>query len=121
MLNVVVRLVVSGQEVSLNSFADALVADIRCAVREEIGRVSHQKVGVDLGTTMLDVHKTLPLTVSKRDAARLLGVSQRTVHNYISLKFIRSVRLGRRVLIPMRSLNELVSKGISSRRSHQIE
>ena len=35
MLNVEVRLVVSGREVSLNSFTDALVTEIRLAVREE--------------------------------------------------------------------------------------
>jgi excisionase family DNA binding protein len=51
--------------------------------------------------------------VSKREAARLLGVCERTVDNYIALKSIRSIRVGKRVLIPMGSLHEVVSKGIS--------
>jgi hypothetical protein len=50
--------------------------------------------------------------VSKREAARLLGVCERTVKNYIGSKAIRCVR-GKRVLIPMRSLHAVVSKGIS--------
>jgi excisionase family DNA binding protein len=51
--------------------------------------------------------------LSKREAARLLGVCERTVDNYIALKAIRCVRMGKRVLIPMKCVNEVVSKGIS--------
>jgi hypothetical protein len=55
-------------------------------------------------------HQTPPLAVAKREAARLLGVCERTVENYVALKAIRSVR-GKRVLIPMRSLHEVATKG----------
>jgi len=36
----------------------------------------------------------------------------RTVHNYIGLKAIRTVRVGRRVLVPMKSVNEVATRGI---------
>jgi excisionase family DNA binding protein len=111
-INVEIRFLVSGREVSLDSFAAALVADIRQAMREEISQLSNPPVGKDLGPTLNHDHKTPPLAVSKREAARMLGVSERTVDNYIALKAIRCVRVGKRVLIPMRSLHEVVSKGI---------
>lgn len=113
MLNVEIRFLVSGREVSLDSFANALVAEIRSAVREEIIRPSNQAKGENLGLIQQLAYKTPPLAVSKREAARLLGVCERTVDNYIALKAIRCVRVGKRVLIPMRSLQEVVSKGIS--------
>ncbi len=113
MLNVDIKFLVSGQEVSLDSFAAALVAEIRSAVREEISRASNQPVGKDIGPAQQHDHKTPPLAVSKREAARLLGVCQRTVDNYIALKAIRCVRVGKRVVIPMKRLHEIASKGIS--------
>jgi len=116
MLNVEVRLVVSGREFSLDSFAAALVADIRRAVREEIDHLSSQAAGTNLELPKQQDLETPPLAVSKREAARLLGICTRTLENYISLKLIRAVRVGRRVLIPMRSVHEVVSKGISSGR-----
>jgi len=112
MLNVEVRLVVSGREFSLDSFASALVADIRLAVREEISPLLIQPAVKKQDMSQQDEHKTPPLAVSKREAARLLGVCTRTLENYISLKFIRSVRIGRRVLVPMRSVREVAARGI---------
>jgi len=41
-----------------------------------------------------------PILVSKRDAAALLGVCQRTIDNYIASKELPCRRLGRRTLIP---------------------
>ena len=116
MLNVEIRFLISGREVSLDSVAAALVAGIRTAVREEISRASNQPVDKNLESPPQPYPKTPPLAVSKREAARLLGVCERTVENYIRLKAIRCVRVGKRVLIPMRSLHGVVSKGISSGR-----
>jgi excisionase family DNA binding protein len=113
MLTMEIRLLVSGQEISLDSFATAPVADIRSAVREEISRKSRERSSKNLGTTQQPDPKTPPLAVSRREAARLLGVSQRTLNNHVASKAIRCVRVGKRVLIPMRSLHEVVAKGIS--------
>jgi excisionase family DNA binding protein len=116
MLNVEIRFLISGREVSLDSFTAVLVDEIRAAMREEISRASNQAVDKNLESPPQPDLKTSPLAVSKREAARLLGVCERTVENYIRLKAIRCVRVGKRVLIPMRSLHGVVSKGISSGR-----
>jgi excisionase family DNA binding protein len=113
MLNVEIRLVISGREVPLDSFTEAFMADVRRAVREEIDRAQHLTPVKNLAVTEQHEHKAQPLVVPKREAARLLGVSLRTVDNYIGLKVIRSVRLGRRVLVPMSSVRNVASKGVS--------
>jgi excisionase family DNA binding protein len=48
------------------------------------------------------------LALSKVDAARVLGVSVRTVDRLIALKQLPVRRLGRRVLIPRNSLQSLL-------------
>jgi excisionase family DNA binding protein len=45
-----------------------------------------------------------PILLSKRDAAALLGVCQRTVDNFIASKELPCRRLGRRTLIPYSAL-----------------
>ena len=48
------------------------------------------------------------LALSKPEAARMLGVSVRTVDRLIALKQLPVRRLGRRVLIPRNSLQGLL-------------
>jgi excisionase family DNA binding protein len=48
------------------------------------------------------------LAISKIEAARLLGVSLRTVDRLIAVKHLPVRRLGRRVLIPRNSLQSLL-------------
>ncbi len=48
------------------------------------------------------------LALSKLEAARMLGVSLRTVDRLIALKHLQVRRLGRRVLIPRNSLQSLL-------------
>lgn len=48
------------------------------------------------------------LALSKLEAARMLGVSLRTVDRLIALKHLQVRRLGRRVLIPRHSLQSLL-------------
>jgi excisionase family DNA binding protein len=65
------------------------------------------------GTTMaaeMSVLERVPeaLALSKLEAARMLGVSIRTVDRLIALKQLPVRRLGRRVLIPRNSLQSLL-------------
>lgn len=45
-----------------------------------------------------------PLLIAKREAAKVLGISVRTLETLISLRQIKSVRVGRRRLIPTAEL-----------------
>jgi excisionase family DNA binding protein len=48
------------------------------------------------------------LTVSLSEAARLLGISRSTAKTLVRQEQIKSVRVGRRVLIPLTTLNEFI-------------
>ncbi len=52
-----------------------------------------------------------PGAVGLPEAARLLGVSQHTARKYVRQQAIPSVRIGRRVLIPMQTINDLALTG----------
>ena len=45
------------------------------------------------------------LLLSKKEAANAIGVSVRTLENLLSLKELRSVRVGRRRLVPSREIS----------------
>jgi excisionase family DNA binding protein len=51
-----------------------------------------------------------PLLATKKQAAEVLNVSQRTVHNLIARGGLRTRRIGRRVLIPIVELRRVVSE-----------
>jgi excisionase family DNA binding protein len=93
--------------------------EVHASVREEIGRTfpKHEEQG---SVSFCRVDPAIPRqAVSIREAARLLSISPRTVNKYVALKVIRTVRVGRRVLVPMESVNEVASRGIRWRRSQK--
>jgi hypothetical protein len=51
-----------------------------------------------------------PLAVGKREAARMLGISVRTLENYATAKRIETRRFGSRRLVLLRSLERFVSR-----------
>ena len=61
------------------------------------------------------------ILVSKRDAARLLSVSLRTVENLISRRELVVRRIGRRVLIPRRSLDQFARRDHPVRNQFEVE
>jgi excisionase family DNA binding protein len=52
-----------------------------------------------------------PVVLSKAKAAQALGVSVRTIDNFISQNRIRVLRTGRRVLVPMDSIQAALRNG----------
>jgi excisionase family DNA binding protein len=61
--------------------------------------------------------------VSKKEAARLLGLSVRTIDHYVALKMIRVIRVGKRVLVPTTSIDSVLRTGLGRRtlpNSHSI-
>jgi excisionase family DNA binding protein len=115
MLSVEIRFVMQGKEMSLDSIVEVIAREVRNSVREEIKQPLAQQE-VRSPEPPKPVRPETPVqAVSIREAARLLSISTRTVQNYIALKGIRTVRVGRRVLVPMNSVNEVASRGIPRR------
>jgi excisionase family DNA binding protein len=50
------------------------------------------------------IEKTEKLAVSIREAAQMLSVSPRTIQNYVTAKLLPARKIGRRTVIPVRSL-----------------
>jgi excisionase family DNA binding protein len=119
MINLEIRLAMDGRKVSFDTFVEIIVQKVRASIREEISRVHpmprHQGPDFARGANS----ETPRQAVSIREAARLLSISPRTVDKYVALKLIRTVRVGRRVLIPTKSVNEVASKGILWRRGQK--
>jgi excisionase family DNA binding protein len=119
MINVEIKFVVDGHEVSLGSFAETVVREVRTAVREAISRALGDHQNQSHRSNQTTNNERLRQAVSVREAAHLLSISPRTVHKYMALKVIRTVRVGRRVLVPMKSVNEVASKGIWCRHNQK--
>ena len=119
MLKVEIRFLMQGKEVSVDSFVETILREIRASVREEISRTL-PKHGQQDADSLSRIDSEMPRqAVSIREAARLLGISLRTVDKYVALKLIRTVRVGRRVLVPMKSVNEVVTRGIPWKRNQK--
>jgi excisionase family DNA binding protein len=52
-----------------------------------------------------------PLAVGIEKAAEMVGLSKHTVRKYVSEQRILAVRIGRRVIIPVQSLEKLLREG----------
>jgi excisionase family DNA binding protein len=116
MLNVEIRFVRHGKEVSVDSFVETIMREVRAAVRQEFDEALSGQAN-NSPQSSHRVNSEMPRhAVSIREAARLLSISPRTVHKYVALNVIRTVRVGRRVLIPMRSVNEVATRGIPPER-----
>ncbi len=59
----------------------------------------------------MDWKEPEPLAVSLRQAAFLLGVKESTIRKHVKLGTIPRVRVGRRVLVPMKAINDLAMTG----------
>lgn len=112
MLNVEIRFVVDGEEVSLDSFAEIFIREVRSCVREELSHALSRPENKSRESQHETTSQASLQAISIREAARLLSISPRTVHKYVALRVIRTVRVGRRVLIPMKSVNEIAARGI---------
>jgi excisionase family DNA binding protein len=119
MLSVEIRFVMQGKEVSVDSFIETIVPGVRAAVREEISRTPSKQESQTYEPSQGTVNESPRQAVSIREAARLLSISPRTIHGYIASNAIRTVRVGRRVLVPMKSVNEVASRGIPWRRNQK--
>ena len=53
-----------------------------------------------------------PMAMSPRDAARAIGISRSSLYRQIKQGRIRTVKLGRRTLVPTSALAELIGEEV---------
>lgn len=63
-------------------------------------------------TTVVNAESDSPLTVSVRQAAKLLGISRNAAYEAVRTGEIHSIRIGRRVIIPKVVLLSMLSKTV---------
>jgi excisionase family DNA binding protein len=97
------------QTLSLDQLIESLAESLRDAVRQEVQRAF--SAGTFPSQTPKDADQTHPVALSKTRAARALGVSVRTIDYCIAQKKIRVLRIGRRVLVPMTSIDAALKRG----------
>jgi len=54
----------------------------------------------------------VPMAMSPRDAARAIGISRSTLYRLIQKGRIRTVKIGRRTLVPTSALAELIGEEV---------
>ncbi len=117
MFNVEVRFSVDGRYVSVHGFLEALLAEIRKAMNEGIQKLPQGRPVVgelsQLQREEGERKAQKPLAVGVDEAGKLLGLSPWTIRRYIAEGQIRSVRVGRRVLVPMDVLEKVMVEGVS--------
>lgn len=96
---------------SLDELAERFLQAIQAAVRQEVQRI------LPPGSTASPPEEkksevVRPMALSKAKAAQALGVSVRTLDYCIAQRKIRVLRIGRRVLIPMNSIEAVLKSGV---------
>lgn len=99
------------QILSLDELGDAFLQAIQTAVRQEIQRI------FPCGSTPTPSEGkkselVRPVALSKAKAAQTLGVSIRTLDYCIAQRKIRVLRIARRVLVPMNSIEAVLKRGV---------
>jgi excisionase family DNA binding protein len=107
-----------GKELDLDSMVEAIARKVCDSIHKELKFIPTTSKAATIEPFQGLGSEAPRHAVSIREAARLLSISVRTLHNYIALNTIRTVRVGRRVLIPMKTVSDVASKGIPSGRVH---
>lgn len=113
MFSIEVKLKVHNREVSWDKFANLFLIEAFRSIQNEIQVKAVPPVQPQPPVVQTAApSEPRPRVVNLKEAARLLGVSSHTIRAYVNRRKIASVKIGRRVLIPMEAINELVQNGL---------
>jgi excisionase family DNA binding protein len=98
------------QVFSLDELTKSFLEAIQRVVRQEVERVLVSRT-IPSPQHPKASEPNRPVALSKAKAAQALGVSVRTIDNCISQQKIRVLRIGRRVLVPMNSIEAVLRRG----------
>jgi hypothetical protein len=99
------------QVLSLDELAGPFLQALQDAVRQEVQRVLPSG-SIPRPPQENKTEAVRPVALSKVKAAQALGVSVRTLDYCIAQQKIRVLRIGRRVLVPMNSIETVLKRGV---------
>jgi excisionase family DNA binding protein len=112
-----VRIIFEVNEHHLDELGNGFLEAIRSVIRDEIERTFASRTA---SQRAIDPEHDRPVALSKSKAAQALGVSVRTLDNCIAQKGIRVVRIGRRVLVPIHSIEAALKHGTLETHSNNL-
>jgi excisionase family DNA binding protein len=124
MFTVELRFKESGREVSFDWLVDEFASKFARVLKEQIVASKNEAFcnANEVGSRSREHHaphvegeRPTPKAVGINEAARLLGIRPSTLRVRVQQGKIRIVRIGRRVLVPMESIERVVREGIPGR------
>lgn len=115
MFTVELRFKEDGREVSFDWLVDEFAAKFAGVLKELITARKDEGLPGAKELPHLDRERLMPKVVSITEAARLLGIRPSTLRVKVKQGKIRIVRIGRRVLVPMESIEKVMREGIPGR------
>jgi excisionase family DNA binding protein len=112
MFSIDLKFKIDGCEVPFERFTDTIVGEVLKAIRSETNRwPDRPSVEPREPQRKQDLEKK---SYSLRESARLLGLSECTIRQYVAKNKIDHFRFGRRILIPATSLENIMREGVPS-------
>jgi excisionase family DNA binding protein len=113
MFSVEIKFRAGDREVSLERFATLFLKELLRSAQDELRpqRAPVIPSAAVAAPAVIDRKELEPRAVGLKEAAFLPGVSEHTVRLYVRRGAIPFVRFGRRVLVPMKAINDLTMKG----------
>jgi len=120
MFSIEVKCTIDGRKVSLETFATQLLEEtVRRVIDDAIPKSGRVEDSHSSHPPMPQKPQAKPRVVSVDEAARTLGLKPSIIGAWIGARKMASVHLGRRGMIPVEAIDEIIEKGfIPARRKY---
>jgi excisionase family DNA binding protein len=113
MFSVQIKCAVNGREVSLERFATQFFEEtMRRVIDEALPKLARVENRGPIQQPLPQKPQAKPRVVSVEEAARTIGLKPSTIRAWIGARKFGSVHLGRRVMIPMEEIDDLLERGL---------
>jgi len=119
MLTIELKLKLEGREIPIDKFLESIATQLGEGIRNEVRQMipllpQPQPTLVKRDTAFSDRR-----ALGVREAANTLALSEASIRNYIRQGRLFAVKAGRRVIIPLESLERTLTEGIPSKTSRR--
>jgi excisionase family DNA binding protein len=120
MFSIEIKCKIDGREVTLERFATLfLEGAVRRVIDEALPKLARVENRGSIQQPLPQMPQAKPRVVSVEEAARTIGLKPSTIRAWIGARKIASVHLGRRVMIPMEAIDDLLAKGFIPARNQK--